>query len=540
MLKIIVAMIIGAGLGAPVTHEILSRQHGAPDRPGEALPDFGGVAPQLPAPQRPGIVTGRGVTSGDTVPGSAAAPGARLVNIDSGPVLRAAPPGRRSTGARADPAIEQAASFEEAFGYALTHPGERWEVDAALMAVAERWLPASPAAAIAAVDRVTAPDQRKAYIEALARAALASRPELLGDLAAHLRGPNEQMAVVNAIAQAVNGLQAPEALLGVAETLPGMLGQALERMIYAQIAQRNPLEALARLDAMPPGESRDILLMSAITQLASRDPAGALSWLGARQAGLDPSLYANVAAVLGSQDPELAAQYTASVPDAARGGWISAVARGMAARDVDSALNWLSTWRTTSYYDDALAGVAQQIAGFDPARAAQLITQVDLGSTLGRTALASIAMMWANSDSDGALGWARSLPRGDARDRALAALAARVGEQMLDDAMLELFSSELMRDSAAGSAITSVARTDPARAQDLLATHITNPAIAQRISAALEGGQSGVFTAVGAPIAMGVAPTGAVFYNGAGGALPQLSVSGVGANFVITREAAEQ
>lgn len=540
MLKIIVAMIIGAGLGAALTHEIMSRQQSAPAQPGQVTDNAAGGVTALPAPAQ-GAAANRppAAASGDAVPRIAAVPQSIGAGAGRGPAMLLAPPGAQSGDGITDSAIEQATSFEEAFGAALRHSGDRWQVRAALMAVAERWLAVAPSQTIAALDRLSTQDHRQAYIEALSRAAISSQPELLSEIAAQLRGPNEQAAVVNAIGQTFAGVEEPETLLGVAASLPGMLGQVLERMVYSQIAQRDPLDALARIDAMPPGESRNILLMSSITQLASRDPAGALSWLSAQQGSLDPTLYMNVAAILGQQHPELAAQYTSAVPESARGGWISAVARGMAGRDVDSALNWLATWRNTSYYADAAAGVAQQLAGFDPQRAAQLIGQVDMQSRQGRAAVTSVAMMWANSDPEGALEWARSLPRGVTRDQALIAVAPRIGEPILGDTLLDLFDNASLRDSAAGAVITSIARTDPTRAQELIDAHIANPAMAQRIRAMVEGGQSGSFTAIRAPIGIGMAPTGGVFYSDVGGALPQLTVTG-GVDFVISSEADEK
>jgi hypothetical protein len=342
-----------------------------------------------------------------------------------------------------------------------------------------------------------------------------------------MRGMNEQGAIVNGVMQAVRDVAEPESLLPAAQMLPGMLGRAVEQMIYSQVASRDPLDALARADQLPPGETRRMLTSQAIVQLASSDPAGALAWLGAQQSRLDSNDWVSVAAVLSGQNPSLAAEYAPSVPESARGEWISAVARGMAARDVDGALSWLGTYRNTDYYDAAVAGVAQQLVSYDPQRAAQLLGDIDVDSPMAQAAVTGVAAMWAASDEDGAIDWATDLPRGDTRDRALIALAPRIGERLLDDAMLDLFSNEPVRNSAAGAAITAVARTDPARAQDLVNTHISNPQLAQEIGAIIEnGGQGGrVATFMLAPGAAGAAPAGGTFiYSDVAAPLPQFTV----------------
>jgi hypothetical protein len=535
MTKIVFAMIIGIGLGAALTHSIMSRQDAAALHEDNAARSRA-AAPQGMADRDPVRRGGAGVvfTPAPAVRTGLAPPGAARVAPGDLPVT-----GDGLSPARSVPAAPSPASLDEALARIVAGPDGDPAVRDALQSIPDRWLIEAPNEVIAALDRMDSPRRRQQYLTALVRAAVAHQPELLTQIVAHVRGISEQGSVVNGLMQGLQITEDPESLLGVAGALPGMPGQTLERMVYSQIAARDPLDALTRAEALPPGETRRIMTMQAIMQLAMREPADALAWLDTHRTGVDSNVYGSVATAVSRQNPELAARYVQSVPESARGAWITAVAAGMAASDVDAALSWLGAYRSADYYSDAVAGIAQQLGSFDPACAAQLLSDVDPGSPEGRAAVSGIAAMWAAADPEAAEAWARALPRGDVRDRALMALAPKLGERLLDDATLGLFSTQQSRDSAAGAAITTIARADPQRARQLVDAHISDPRLAQQIGGIITGGGApGQLTTFAAPV--GIAPVGAVFYGDAGAGLPQLTVNGDVASFIVTRPETER
>jgi len=538
MLKIVFAMIIGAGLGAAVTHSIMSPKNdgtsisASPEAtdPGHALstiarsqPGSGPVAIPDPSPAELLASVARGAAS-PAVPQTA--------------VLAAQLPGRGNVppprGSAAS--IPDSASLEDVLVQVFAGDADP-RMLGMLQGIPDRWLSESPREVVAVLDRIDTPRDRQLYLAELARVAVMQQPELLAEIAAHLRGLSEQGSMMSGLMQGLQFVDEPEALLGVAERLPGVLSSGVERMVYAQIARRDPLDALARAEALSPGETRQMLMMQSVTQLAMRDPAGALAWLDTHRMSVDSNIYSGIASAVSQQDSQLAARYAPSVPESARGAWIAAVARGMATTDVDGALTWLAAYRSTDYYSDAVAGIAQQVGGFDPARAALLLDDINLESPQGKATVGGIAAMWGGSDPAAAEAWARGLPRGDVRDRALMALAPRIGEPLLDDATLGLFSSAQLRDAAAGAVITTIARTDPQRAQQLVDAHITNPQLAQQIGTVIAGGGAAARIAgFAAPVGVGVAPMGETFiFSGIGGAgLPQLTVNGDVTSFVLS------
>lgn len=539
MLKIFVAMLIGAVIGAAVTHELMS------PFPAE-VPASTSVASASEVGDSQLTVRSPSTDVPDIrVAQPVELPGARRIPRGTGPALvEGSPAAQRMAGrlglTASHPEIVEATSFAAAFDYALGLRNDPSQFGAALRAVAQRWLVAAPAEAIAALDSLTAPDERQQYIQALTSTAVSNQPELLGDILSRLRGPGEQGSVVNGIARTIQGLDDLEPLLAVGDSLPPAIGQMVRNMVYLNLGQRDPMGALARVAAMPAGQQRQQLLMQSVMQLASRDAAAAMEWLGSQTAELDSNLYQSLGTMLGQQSPELAAQYVASVPESARSAWISAAARGMANSDVDAALNWLNSYRATPWYDDALSGVVQQLAGFDPARAAQLLNEIDTRTMQGQFAVTSVAASWARTDPDRAFTWATGLPAGDARDRALVSLAPAFGEAMLTDATLDLFASERMRDSAVGGVITALAMSDPARAQDLIATHISEPTIAQELANFVEsGGEGRRFTAfslnsgIGISPAIGMPPQSTFIYSDVAPGVPQLTVGPSGNQFRV-------
>lgn len=177
MLKIVFAMLIGIALGATVTHELMSPEPSTPaDRSGTppAADESTPLPAQAPTSDRAGVPSAI-APQRDFIVGGGSVRAAIETSLD----------GRRDIGvsriAGIDPAIAEAASFADAFEHALSLRGDTPGFLRALVAVAARWLSAAPTDAIAALDRLSAPDARQTYIEALVRTAVIDAPERLVD-----------------------------------------------------------------------------------------------------------------------------------------------------------------------------------------------------------------------------------------------------------------------------------------------------------------------------------------------------------------------
>jgi tetratricopeptide (TPR) repeat protein len=91
--------------------------------------------------------------------------------------------------------------------------------------------------------------------------------------------------------------------------------------------------------------------------------------------------------------------------------------------------------------------------------------------------LFSAAAGWADSDPSAAQSWILTLPVGETRDAALAGLArarANAG-QAPNQVVLNAFSSDLARQKRLVSVIMALARHNPADAQELIDTYMTDP-----------------------------------------------------------------
>ena len=527
MLKIVIAMCIGIAIGAAVTHKLISPGPTVTLAPAATLER----ASQLPGAQAPLVPAVSGAS-----PVRSGAGSSPIVAGGNLPRVGNVPGGSRTREILAvEATISEAESFADAFARAQALSGDAAAFHTALRVVAQQWLSVAPAEAIAALDSLSVQDSsRRVYIEALARAAAVSQPALLTDIFARLRNQAEQFGIVNAVTQSISNIDDLEPLLNVAALLPSVVGQSLQSLTYMQMLERDSDSALARIGALPAGEMRQRLVMQSVMHLARSDPAAAMQWLTSQPDGFEPMMYQGLATMIGQQAPEIAQQYLTSVPESARGAWVTAAARGIAMRDVNDAINWLDSYRSTAYYDDALAGVVQQMASLDPPRAAQLLRDFEPGSAQALNAVSVVASVWGQTDPDSALAWARGLAAGDARDRALASLAPVMGESMFNDATLDLFSEQRMRDSAVGAVVMTIAGSDRDRAMELIAQHVSNPTTAQEYTQIVENaGQAnsvvnfGLSRAIGISPSIGVMPAGTAIFSDviiAGGNVPQFSV----------------
>lgn len=253
-------------------------------------------------------------------------------------------------------------------------------------------------------------------------------------------------------------------------------------------------------------------LRQLVTLWPQADPEGAMAWAMRNPASLTPESAPQIAERLASQNPDLARQSLQRLPAELRGPWIQGTAAGMAPGDLDGALAWLETFRNDPVYraavDSALnaaassdpEAVARQLERFpesrqriapmlamawaarDPEAAANWLTRsVDFsepqptGPQLSSVA-GIIVSQWAARDAAAAERWVLSLPRGAARDEGLTGLLQRGASRgNVDARLLDQYSSPEAQGRGVLSTVSSLARSNPDLARQLIDRHITDP-----------------------------------------------------------------
>lgn len=260
------------------------------------------------------------------------------------------------------------------------------------------------------------------------------------------------------------------------------------------------------------------LLSSAIASWSRNDPQAALNWTLVNAGSLDPRTTAGIGQQLVQQDRALAVSTLDRLAPEQRAGWLEGVAMGLALTDVDGALSLVSRYRGEPGFEAAYAAVANSVARFDPARSANMLSdignpQIQRNAVLSVTrqwasrdpaaaaqwvaesadetvrpqAVQIIAQSWAGRDADEARQWLRGLASGPVRDSALDGyLAVFAAGGRFDTQLLEAYSSDAARQRGASRAIVQLGRSDPEEARRLLDTYVTDAAVRRQTEENLE------------------------------------------------------
>ena len=226
-------------------------------------------------------------------------------------------------------------------------------------------------------------------------------------------------------------------------------------------------------------------------QLSRDDPAAALTYAGENLQDVQPWIYSNIAESFRA-DPLDAMEHIDLVPEHMRPGWIEAVATQLAQRDPAAAIDWIGQYRGQPLYTSIAPDVASNIVGENPVAALDLLATLPLERQMITSR--RIARSWAETDPIAARAWVESLPPGEQRDAALPGLLSTnwgpslqgATMQALDPTVLAMFSSELARQRAVVQIAEDVSHRYPAAAQALLDAHVTDPAIRARFELQLE------------------------------------------------------
>jgi hypothetical protein len=113
--------------------------------------------------------------------------------------------------------------------------------------------------------------------------------------------------------------------------------------------------------------------------------------------------------------------------------------------------------------------------------AGTLITDSEPSPQIANAA-AIVASTWVNQDAAAARQWAFALPGGELRDAGIAGLlTATAATGAFDPALLDAMTSDVTRQQTVSRVVLQLARSDQARARELMNTHLTDPALRQQV-----------------------------------------------------------
>ncbi|HUF73397.1 MAG TPA: hypothetical protein VMR74_10910 [Gammaproteobacteria bacterium] len=390
----------------------------------------------------------------------------------------------------------------------------------ARQAVMQSLIDSDPEAALAIFDTMPPGRDRERMLSTIARAYGSEDPQLAIAWARSLSPPSPGV-----LQRVLQGIAAVDADLAVDLLLEELDGQAAIRpgasfsgsipfatmsMLSSGGADVSRL-AQALLDRNDP-QSR-ALVSSAIGVWASTDLDAALSWTLANADRLDPAALSSLAGRMADEDLDLALNMLDRIEPAHRLGWIQGVTSQMARTDIARAQSFLSQLRGQPGYDEAYASIVQAMTRTDPAGAARMLSDAPSSSRTLESASLMIAREWADRDPAAAAGWALTLedsplqrgtvtnvamtwalrdaaeaerwlfglasgPNRDAAADGYINAAAQTGR--FEARVLDAYSSEQARQQGASRAILMIGSRDPARAEQLLDRHVTDPAIRAR------------------------------------------------------------
>ncbi len=194
------------------------------------------------------------------------------------------------------------------------------------------------------------------------------------------------------------------------------------------MSQQDAPAAAAYALQLPAGSNRNDLLQNIADEWAQADPAGLLAWAGKNLTG-DAYTETAVQALnaMGQMDPVAAARAIAQISDSnLLTPAIKTLARNWAQQDIQGALNWAQSLPTDNAgaRNAAISDILAVWTSNDPQSTAAYIKQNAASdpyfATASTSTIDSWVDSWANSDPQGAVAWAQSLPAGNLYDVAVA------------------------------------------------------------------------------------------------------------------------
>ncbi len=237
---------------------------------------------------------------------------------------------------------------------------------------------------------------------------------------------------------------------------------AAMQTIMSQWAAADSTGARTAALALPTGELRNNAVSTLISQIAGRSPDEAKALLDELPEGSARS--AGVSALINSlaqADPKAAAELVTQMPtDRRKGDAVTNVAMRYSRSDTPSALAWAETL-TGDQRNSAFSGIAYTWTQQDPKAAFDYYAKHEIMAADGYMVNQALRN-WAQSDSTEALAWARTLPEGKLKDRALSTVVVSMADHDPREAAKMIGSLPAnSQDDAAGNLAARWASNDP-------------------------------------------------------------------------------
>jgi hypothetical protein len=357
----------------------------------------------------------------------------------------------------------------------------------ALEQVAIAWASQEPLGAIAQADVLEEP-YRSQYLASVFREWAQLDPTGYLAWLQSSASPPDQAVIGLSLLAGTN----PDLVMSVAGGLSGNLRQSARLIAMQAIAEADPEAAMARIAATPPGQEREIMMMSVGAALARRDPDAAIAWAESLPApspnlmmqvvisivrmhperatqllenpprGTDPALMALFATTAVASNPDqapiladrLVASDSIQSANALRG-----LITNWAQQDPERALDWVLA-HESQVNANVLGGAAQSIAAVDPVAAAGYVERIPL--SYRPVWIAQVAGPYGFREPAAALAWVAQFQGQDVYDSALGAVingVAQVDPRAAAQAVSQ--AGPQVQLSAAPSVAAALAREDP-------------------------------------------------------------------------------
>lgn len=183
----------------------------------------------------------------------------------------------------------------------------------------------------------------------------------------------------------------------------------------------DPIRALDRAFALGDRGERDSRVRELLTAWAARDAEAALGWVATLEdLSARRSARATVCTALAESDPRqavvLALAHGADEDD--QGGLLECLTMRWCEKETGDAIGWAQAQPPGGWRDRLLGRVAYVLSKSDPAAAAQIVSDLEPGTSQNEAAMA-VLHQWALQDSDAALRWADGFSEPTLRARAL-------------------------------------------------------------------------------------------------------------------------
>lgn len=260
-----------------------------------------------------------------------------------------------------------------------------------------------------------------------------------------------------------------EQLIDIADAMSGDQGRSIRAAAYSALAEADPAMAMARAAARPPGQERDLLLMTVGSTVARGDPEAAFEW--AREI-TPPSrnLMNQITISLVQSDPARAIELMDNPPNGVDPQLLASVLGTSIGRDPEAAELLANSLAASDSIQaaNALARVVGSWIRQDPERAFEWVLAND--ATLDAAVIGPAAQAMARADPVAAAGYTHRIPE-QYRSAWITQIAGPYGLRDPSGALawVAQFQGQDFYDGALGQVISASAQADPRSAARMLA-----------------------------------------------------------------------